>query len=286
MALLLIPFPCSVSAPCVIEPRDSDAVYVVVPGHIRSAAPLWEPVTRGDVIAELTNPDVELEFVRLSERVNELRLQLTNLERRRSQDASIAFVLPAAQTALVSARERLERVRLERSRLRIISPTDGMVLPPPNRVPGPGVNWSGRPTDPRNQGAFLDAATMLCSIGDPDSVEALVVVSQESIQQVAIGQTVEVQLLSTPSATIQGRVTAVARGNESDIPREIVSAGLLAAEPAKGGSAVNYQVRVTLESPAIPVGIYSPGWARIRTHPMALSARLLRSIRQAFAGGR
>ena len=285
-ALLLIPFPCSVSAPCVIEPREATAVYVVVPGHIQSAATLWEPIGQGQAIAELANPDVELEFVRLTERVTELTLALTNLNRRRDQDSSVSFLLPAAQSALESAKERLERVKIERSRLQVVSPANGTMLPPPNRVAGSGSNWSGQPTEARNRGAFLDAATMLCAVGDPNTVEALVVVSQESIQQVAVGQSVEVTLLSNPDATIQGQITDVARSNESEVPREIMSAGLLPAQAATGESAVHYQVRVALDSPTIPVGLYSPGWARIRSDPMALSTRLMRSIRQAFGGNR
>ena len=125
---------------------------------------------------------------------------------------------------------------------------------------------------------------MVCTIGSRNIIEAVVVVSQDSIQRVKVGQAVEVQLMSAPSSTIAGKVTEIARSSQDTIPREIVAAGLVPPTQQGVGADVLYQVRVSLET-TDSVGLYSPGWARIQGPRAPLSGRIYRAIRQAFDGG-
>lgn len=279
-AIVLIPWPYTVTAPCVILPADAQAVYVVVPGRITDSETHWADVKKGDVIARLDNPVIESDFVRLTDRVAELELTLNNLNRRRSGDDSVRFLLPGATSALEGAKERLEQISTERQRLTVTSPCDGVFLPPRSRLADAESGWLGYPTDTENRGAALEATTMLGQIGDPNHLQARVLVPQESIHEIEVGEAATVRLLSATSESAEAKVVTISRSRVEHLPREIVAAGFMTPESA--GLSVYYEVQLEIQASQTRIALYSPGKARIECQPRSLAFRAIRAIRQAF----
>ncbi len=292
IVLSLIPFPLEVAAPFVVTPADASAVFVTAPGRIEMALPAGSPITRGNQVGQLVNESLELDRERLIAEVDERTLHLKNLEARRGSDPATRFQLPAAPFALQSAQERLKRNDREYQRLRLTSPADGIVLAPPNVPAVPSGDtvpecWTGTPLDPQNRNAFLEERTLFCYVGNPSELEATLIVEQNSIDFLEVGQSVELQFQSAPGATRMGQVTEVARTDAASMPREIAAAGLTPADPESGElrpDDVSYEVRVKLDETNAPVALYSPGRARVSCDWRSAAWRAARHIRQTFAG--
>jgi len=109
-----------------------------------------------------------------------------------------AEVVPVSE-GLASIKEQLAQREVDREKLRLVAPRAGTVLPPPlvdkqgdesTHLP----SWSGSPLEPENRGATLVAGTKLCQIGDPDRLEARLVIDQGDVAFVEPGQRVEIML--------------------------------------------------------------------------------------------
>jgi putative peptide zinc metalloprotease protein len=291
IALSLVPFPLEVAAPFVTTPADASAVFVTAPGRVEMAIPAGSPISRGEPVGRLVNESLELDRDRLIAEVDERTLHLKNLEARRGSDPATRFQLPAARIALKSAQERLGRNAREYQRLKLTSPVDGIVLAPPNIPDAPAGDtapryWTGTPLDPQNRNAFLEERTLFCYVGNPSELEATLIVEQNSIDFLEVGQPVELQFQSAPGATRTGQVTEIAQTDAASIPREIVAAGLAPTDPKSGElrpDDVSYEVRVRLDGPDAPVALYSPGRARVSCDWRSAASRAARYIRQTFA---
>jgi len=292
IALSLVPFPLDIAAPFVVTPADASAVYVTAPGRVEMALPAGSPIGRGEHVGRLVNESLELERDRLIAEVDERTLHLKNLEARRGSDPAARFQLPAARIALKSVQERLRRNDHEFQRLKLTSPIDGTVLAPPN-IPAARSGdtapeyWTGTPLDPQNRNAFLEERTLFCYVGNPSELEATLIVEQNSIDFLEVGQSVELQFRSAPGATRTGQVTEIAHTDAASMPREIVAAGLAPADPESRElrpDDVSYEVRVRLDGADTPVALYSPGFARVSCNWRSVAWRTARHFRQTFAG--
>jgi len=296
IALLTIPVTHNVSAGFVIGPSEAQPVYVTVPGTVVQSLPADTVVSSGDVIATLGNPYLRRERAKQAARVKELTIQLTGMERRRAADSTVAFRLPTTRDALNSAKEQLSRLDSELDRLSVTSPQDGTVLLPPNVSPSQLDilaredtlnNWTGTPLDTQNQGAWLDAGTLLCSVGDSQKLKATLMVDQTDIEYIKLGQAVTLQLQSNPGELLSGTIEEIAQRDAGQLPREITAAGLA---PQAGGrfsvseaARVIFQVRVCVSTPEKAVGLYSPGMARIDCGRHSTAFVLWRQFRQTFS---
>ena len=71
---LLTPLPYAVHAPAVVEPRDAQQVYVVVPGRIESSVSPGDSVVAGQELARLVNLDLRKETAELAGLLGQQRL--------------------------------------------------------------------------------------------------------------------------------------------------------------------------------------------------------------------
>ena len=279
-AMMFVPVPNNVKAICTVRPADATPVYVVTSGRITEAVLPGEVVQEGGVLAKLANPQIEFEYVRLRERTQELALQLQNLERRRTGDESVKFSLPASQSALKAARDRLSQLEQQRKHLEVLSPVDGTIIAPPNRLADEQLaSWTGSPLDQTNRGAVLQEATLLCYIGKPDKHEAVVLVPQESIQLIRKGQPAELQLTSAPGRKTEGVVTDISPEPTTLFAREIIAAGLLPVQTTEADRYFEVTVQLNTQT---TLSTYAPGNVKITCEPMPLGRRFLRLIRQTF----
>lgn len=289
-ALLAIPLPHRISAPVVVQPVEARRIYAAVPGRLVQGVAEGAVVQSGEVIAELESTDLALEIEKLRGQRNQQQLRVENLQRRQVQDSAAAAELPPAKELLADLEERLNQKLVDQKRLTLTAPLTGTVLPPrrhePQPVAGALPTWEGTPLDPRNRGCALDTGTLICLIGDPARLEALLVIDQADVEFVAPGQVVQVQLDQAPGAILNGKIVELAEIDLQITPPELLAGGDLATRSDERGLArpasTSYQARVAFDEAAQPMLVGESGRARIAAAPLSLGRRLLRAVGQTF----
>jgi putative peptide zinc metalloprotease protein len=286
----MIPLPYRVTAPAIIEAQDAAAVYVPVPGTLIKSVRVGDRVRKGQLLATLENSEVALEVAKLRGERNQQKLHLANLVRRRSADSKAGSLIPAAREALADVEERLRQRIADQQRLRLVSPTDGTVLPPrletDPAAPGELVSWTGTPLDERNRGAFLDTGSLFCLIGDPARTEAILIVDQIDVEFIKAGQAARIQLDQWPGEILPGTITEVAEVDLKVTPRELIAHKDLPTRPDAAGVErlvnASYQARVRLDEHGARLLIDAQGRGKIDAGSMTLGRRLYRFLARTF----
>ena len=200
--------------------------------------------------------------------------------------------MPTARTALADAERRLEERQSEAKRLTLTAPADGVIMPAP-RVPDAGrkngqlAEWSGSLLDPITRGAHIKSGTLTCLVGDPQKVDAVLMVDDADVKFLEPGQHVRLRIEQLPGTIVEGEVVEVARretnGNEhATIARADLSplfAGLIA--PGHEGS--HYEARVKFESadaPSLIIG--GRGDSKVSTERITVARWLWRALARTF----
>lgn len=289
-AFVFIPLPHRVSAPVVLEPTGARRVYVPVPGSLAESPEIGRNVAAGEKLARLENLDVIKEIAQLTGQRDQQKLRVQNLERRRNQDEQAAKQLPAAVESLADLEDRLKQRLKDRSRLTLSAPIAGAVLPPRGlyQKPAPGelAKWSGTPLDPLNLGSYLETGTLFCLVGDPNSLEAVLVIDQADIEFVRVGQTVRLSLDQTQGQFLAGKITDVAKIDLKVTPPELITGGNLPTLTDESGVArplsASYQARVMLDDHPQQLLLGSSGWAKINVAPLSLGRRTYHYLSKTF----
>jgi putative peptide zinc metalloprotease protein len=295
VAVLAAPLPHRITVPAVLQPQDARRVFVSVPGSLVSAVEAGTAVRQGEPLAELENRDLDLEIIRLRGQREILQAQLDSLRRRSAQQAprgvrDAASQIPTTEEALADVQQRWHRRLEEKQRLTLKAPATGVVLPPPRHPARQGAEeletWSGQPLEPLNRHAYLEAGTLLCLIGDPHSLEALLVVDQAEIEFVEAGQRVRIRLDQRPGKDLEGRITEVSRLDIESAPPELIATGRLPIRALSGGRealvGVFYRVKVTLNDTGFELLPGAAGRARVDVGSLSLGRRLLRYLNSTF----
>lgn len=301
VAVWNVPVPYQVAAPLVLMPKDAERIYATVDGTLVEAAQVGQTVAAGDQIARLDNSEIRQELVQLEGDRKLQALRLENLLALRSADDTAAAEIPANRAALAAVDRQLEDRRRDAGRLRITAPIAGTVLPVPERFApsaAPAARgwesghsgrldyWTGSLLDDENGGADVAAGTLVCWIGDPQLLEAVVLVDDAEAPRLAPGQRVRLELDALPAEVVRGEVTEIARRDSlaaqlegtADAPLERLTQNLFPA----GRDATRYQVRVAFDAPSTPLIPGSRGTAKISTEPMTLGRRAVRCLAQTF----
>jgi hypothetical protein len=248
-------------------------------------------VNKNETLIRLTNPDIEIRVAQLASEVRQEQMRVTNLNLLLSDDPTVAPLIPAADKALQDARERWRQAQNDLESLNIKAPRAGNVLPPPHAAHPPddskGLNgWLGTPLDTANRGCFLDIGTVVCQIGDPQSVEAMLIIEQSSIPFVKVGQQVRLRIHQGPVQVVDGEVSELAKADVSEIPSPLVNALDLPVrrEGKKGArtAATYYQARVKLKPTDAPLAIGMLGEAKVLSNWQPLGMQLLRWLQLTF----
>jgi putative peptide zinc metalloprotease protein len=288
--VLSVPFPCHISAAAIVQPVDARRVFAIVPGRLIEATTEGDLVPEGDLVARLVNTDLEREITRLRGERDWQRLRVENLKRRQVRDETAAAQLPPATELLADLEQRLEQKLVDEQRLTIRAPIAGTVIPPrrspPTNSEGTLSFWTGTPLDRRNRGCQIETGTLLCQIGDPARLEALVVIDQAEVEFVVPGQAVEVRLDQNPGAGLLGTIAEIAEIDLTAIPPELISHELLATRTDDSGRSrpmsTSYQARVSFSSTGVGALPGETGRARIEVPRRSLGTRLLRVLRSTF----
>jgi putative peptide zinc metalloprotease protein len=290
-AALFVPLPHRISAPLWIESAAAQSIYVTTPGRLINAVPAGVTVREHQPIGKLVSPEVELQVAELTAEVKRKELHLKNLRLILADDPSVAPLIPAEEKSLADAQQRLVQWQREQERLILKSPTAGTVLPPPilresDADPKRLTHWRGTPLDPYNRGCYLETGSLVCLVGDPAALEAILVIEQSAVPFVTEGQTVRLRVNQGPVTTITGNITELAKTDAEDIPAPLAQALDLplsrdrtaGARPAE----TYYQARVKLNPHTAPLLIGMHGHAKIIAPWQPLAPRLWRYLQRTF----
>ena len=141
---------------------------------------------------------------------------------------------------------------------------------------------------PKNRAAYFNSGVLLCRIGDPRRLEAILAVSQDDIDFVEPGRTVEIFLDELPAETFVGRIDHVAVDDMKTTPLSLSSkAGgeiLTRTDPNGRERPINttYQASVAFEANAGTVFAGVTGHAKVHTAPRTIAFRAWRYVCRTF----
>ncbi|MBA4019279.1 MAG: hypothetical protein C0483_19105 [Pirellula sp.] len=291
---LLWPWPHRVAAPAVAHVREGRHLFIATPGKIVSSKQLGDVVDAGESVATLVNLDIEREASQARSEAAQRHAAVDHLESRRVDDPAAGDELPAARQAAAAADDRVRLSQKELARLVIRSPVAGTVLPLPQALANLGEDpqrnsaneLDSSPLAPRNHGRYLAAGTPLCTVGDAQKREAVLVVDERDVEFVQTDADVRCQFDATGTRIWHGRVIESTAMRDTNIPPEVAAAGHLALEAAPGGSrrptAEYFLVRVAIEDDAGLIPIGAVGQARIDAGGQSLAARGMRFLSETF----
>lgn len=294
IGILAMPVHYYVSAPLVLMPEDAVRVYAKVSGTLESMLPPGTHVKRGEVIGLLSNVDIRGELVQLEGERSLRQLRVEHLERLRGVDHEANDQLPTAQSALADTERRFEERRHEAAHLQLTAPTDGTVIPPPRKDEKAGgahaaqlPTWSGSMLEPKSRGAHVEPGTLVCLVGNPQKLTAVLLVDDNDVKFLQPGQKARLRIEQLPGKVLAGEVVDVARhetqdGSHAATMRADLSP-LFTGLIAPGHEGAHYEVRVRFDSEsAQTLLIGGRGEAKVATERITLARRLWRLIVQTF----
>jgi len=294
-AALLVPLPCRVTVPAVLQLGDASRIYVAVPGTLQWAIKPGAAVQRGDPVGRLASDDLQVQLARLRGELSVRESELESLRRRGQQQANrgesgASSEVPTARKALADVRQRLQKRMDEYDRLTLRTPVTGRVVSPPRRERPSGgeqlAEWSGNPLDPVNLGAYLAEGTLFCLVGDRQTMEVLLVIRESDLDLLSIGQRVRVQLDQHPGRYLDGQISEMSQVDLQSPPPELIASGMLPirARQRGGGPLVGsyYQAKVSLADCPRDLLPGAVGRAKIYVAPRSLGRRILHYLSDTF----
>lgn len=301
--VIFLPLPYSINCAFQVAPRDAAPVYVDVRGqveaiHVENGA----VVQTGDSLLTLRNHDLELAVIDLQGELTVARERLRGLERRSHVDDTAGMQIQQAREIEATIEKQLREKEEELSRLNIVAPVDGIVLPVetkqlPNEE-GRLPQWSGSPLDLKNLNATYQPGELICRVGDPQSLEAELVVDQADIDlldQAMAGGAQPVAVLqfdAFPGRSLTSRVVDVARDEIRAMSPTLSSraGGDVSTQQDRGSGqlrplSTSYQARVPLDDQEDLRGLLTIGQhgsAKVYTRWQSLGQRLYRFVARTF----
>ena len=295
-AVCLVPLPSHVYAPLEVQARDAASVYVGVDGILeKTVVRPGDQVTEGQVLAQLRNIDVDLSIADLAGQRDVYEAQLAGLTRISFSDRSASAQVSQVSEMLGSVKQQLAQREAEKQMLQLVAPRAGTVLPPPLVEEQPDAvahlpTWSGSPFDRENVGATLVEGTKLCQIGDPNRLEARLVIDQGDVELVAPGQRVEIMLAQSAEYVYVSRIERVSTEDLKVSPSHLSSlhGGELPTQMGPGGvprplsPVFEAVVPLPEDDPHGLMRIGLVGRAKIHTPPRTLLERIVRYASRTF----
>ncbi len=291
-----IPLPYHVDCPVLIDPLEADRVFAMVPGKLVA----WhhrpgDRVEADQPIAELENVDLKLQHVRALGEYEIAKRKLALLHETMTFDREAAAQVDTQEKIVQSKQAIIEKLEDRLRLLQVRSPRNGVVLPPPSKaVPkqsqeeGQLPGWSGNPFAPKNQEAYFSEADLLCLVGDPQRMEAVVIVDQHDIDLVEVGDEVEIKLDSARLESFTGRIERISEMEMKETPENLAlqSGGRLNTEMDTSGRlrpiSTSYQARVPLDHIDVPLRAGYRGQAKVYVGWKSLGWRIFRFCARTF----
>jgi putative peptide zinc metalloprotease protein len=291
VALLAWPVDYYVRAPLVLMPDGAERIYATLDGVLTSAVRPGETVSAGEPVATLDNPAVGMELLRIRGDLRLQQLRVEHLERLRSFDPAVSEKLPAARASLATLETRFQQLQKDSQRLLLAATRDGVVMPPPsNALQNVDVaklpTWSGELLKESNRGARVTPGTLVCLVGNPTKLTAVLLAEDSDAPHLRPGQAVRMQLEQLPGDVVIGEVFEVSRAEQvreraaSDARNDLTS--LFAGLVAPGEVRAQYQAHVRFDLPKQPLVWGGRGVAKVTIERITLGQRLWRYVARTF----
>ena len=291
-----LPLPFHVDCAVEVQPQGASQVFAMVPGYLVA----WhkhpgEEVHAGDIVADLDSFDVRLQQAKIRGEYEMALLRYETVKQQQHEDPQalgqlemVAELVNSKALLLAKATERVDM-------LTVRATGDGIVLPPPAK-PAPKTSekeqlptWSGNPFDAKNEQAFFAESDLLCLVGNPQRMEAVLVIDQADIDLVKIGVEADMKIDSAKMETFSGFVRQISEMNMKETPESLSTqvGGRLDTEMDSSGRlrpmSTSYQARVPLEDVKVPLRAGYRGQAKIYVGWKSLGWRLYRFLAKTFS---
>lgn len=303
--VFFLPLPYAVHCTLELQPRDSVAVYAMVPGRVDNIqVKEGDTIERvGKTVVVLRNLDLELNVQKLQGQFDKSRVRLRNLEQERLHDEKASLQIQVEREIFENVKQQLKEKLRDLDRLTVTAPAVGTVIPAPprpqrreeDRLP----SWTGSILEDKNRGAALRESDLICRIGDPNDLEAVLVVDQEDIefvdQAMHDGATPEVSICldAFPGTTLYSQVSRIAKVDLKVTPASLSSraGGELNTKTDASGvqrpMSTSYQALAPLDKERLGElrGLLNPGLrgrAKIHTKWQSLGSRSYRYLARTF----
>jgi putative peptide zinc metalloprotease protein len=214
LTILFWPIRHTVAGKAVFIPENGHVVYVTVGGELAEALKPGTHVQAGDVVAELRDPQVTVALAKHTGEFAVKQAHFQQLNTLRALESRISLQLPTAKAELTDAESQLAQYQRRADELVVRSPIAGTIVAPPmievEQTPDRLRNWSGSPLEARNQGCWVEPGTVLCMVGNPQKLSALVTVEERDVADIQPGDQVKILLESAPVRIVTGTVKQVA----------------------------------------------------------------------------
>nr|WP_145119122.1 biotin/lipoyl-binding protein [Rosistilla oblonga] len=294
-AFCFVPLPYHIKCAFEVRPADPRSVYAGTPGQIEQV--LVKPgdeVREGDTLAILKNSQLTLKLADLESEERIADVRLASLSRLKRYDSSLSGQTTTQKKMLDSVTELRRKAQEEIDQLQIKAPISGVIIPPPDKPdedPQDGrlPEWSGSPLDTENIGALMTQESLICMIGDPRHIEAVLIVDQGDIQLIQEGDSVELKPDARRLEVLHGKIDQVSRTEMKYSPASLSSqsGGDLdtQVDPETGNMRpinASYQARVPLPEVSEGMRVGYRGTAKISAAPKSLGWRFYRFLNKTF----
>jgi len=300
-ALCFYPLPYTVIAPAMIELRAVTSQRVYVP-DLKWGSRLREVhvepgqfVQAGEVLAVLENPMIHMELITAEGRYRELKQELESLQNSLYHHSAVNFRIGPLEQSLAMAEELFLNMKRDVESLVLRAPLSGIVVSPPWRsfqsLPYDQLpHWWGTPLESKNLNATLESGTVVCSVGDPRFLEAILIIDQSRINFVKLNQRVELKLHEFPDQTFLGEVVEIEKQKVTSLePQLSTSAGgevpttRSQADGSEEPNRTSYRVRMFLDNkPDLSIRVGMTGVCKIHVDPQTLGKRLWLTVNETF----
>jgi len=197
--VLVSPFASKVSSEFILEPASNTQVRALVSGRVREVKIRpGDAVRAGDILAELTNPEI---MARATVAAGELSLNESDLRTAQASSEFAAAGRASAQHDQLGAEVTVAETKLAELTLR--APASGVVATP-DLIAQPGE--------------FVREGDDVLRIVDRSSMRARILVHDWEVQEIAIGQPVEIQVLAHPYRSYEGHIERILPAAATDRP--------------------------------------------------------------------
>ena len=277
-AILLIPTPLQVSGTLVLTAAKPAEIYAEVPGQLVTLNVRdGEHVKKGDILATLSNPEKQVEYLQLEEQQKGHHVKSVWFN-------AIDSVNSRQQGQLQHQMEldlepAITKISEQRDKLILVAPRDGQAMGVPHH---------------ETTGQYLKPGKPFMEIGDPKKLEAHMILDQSDVDLIVGADpskppTAWVRIYGTDARPYKSIVSEVAPRNREEIPPELsnVAGGEIATKQdpktgqAKPISAV-YEVIIPIDNPDQELMPTMRGFARIDSGSKPLAWWLWRLVTKTF----
>jgi putative peptide zinc metalloprotease protein len=148
--------------------------------------------------------------------------------------------------------------------------------------------WSGSPFDDKNLNATFQPTDLICEVGEPENLDAVLVIDQSYIDYVREGQQVRILLEADTQHAYKTTVDEIAENEMKSLPPQMTTkaGGRMEAKQDPSGQmrplTTSYQARAHLGDATGIAQVGLQGQARIYTGWQTIRERVYRTFTKTF----